>query len=55
MKMIIRDLISDVRCAIRDKKPEYADECRRNIALTFPLRNTGRQELDRYGWPKILK
>lgn len=53
MKMIIRDLISDVRSAERDNMPEYAEKCRLDLAKIWPLRN-GRPELDCYGWPNIL-
>lgn len=54
MKMILRDLISDIRCAERDKMPKYADKCRRDLKKVFPLRHTGGQELNIYGWPTAL-
>jgi len=52
MRNIIRDLISDVRCAERDNLPEYAYKCRQDIKKLFPLRHTG--EFNRYGWPTAL-
>ena len=54
VKMIIRDLISDVRCAERDNMPEYAAKCQRELAVVWPLRNTGKYELDHNGWPVKL-
>jgi len=54
MRMIIRDLIADVRCAERDNLPEYAEQCRQDIKRLFPLRHSGRRELNIYGWPNEL-
>lgn len=53
-RAIIRDLISDIRAAERHGLPAYAVKCREELATLLPLRNCGAQ-LDRYGWPIVLK
>lgn len=46
---IIRDLITDVRCAERDGQLGYANTCRRQIEVLWRTRHN--VQLDRYGWP----
>jgi hypothetical protein len=51
VREILRDLVTDVRCAERDGLPEYAAKCRREIAILYAMRHTAR--LGSYGWPRV--
>jgi len=37
------DLEADLRCAIRDNLPEYAEECRRQIAVIKSANDKGNE------------
>ena len=43
----IRDLVVDVRCAMRDGLPDYADRCREAIRVYWRKRHN--PKIDRYG------
>jgi hypothetical protein len=46
----LRDLISDIRCADRDRMPEYRDKCKAELAKLWSKRHSAR--INRYGIPK---
>jgi hypothetical protein len=50
---IIRDLRADVRCALRDGMPEYAEKCRAELVSIY--RNRHACKIGRYGWPEVSK
>ena len=45
----IRDLVSDIRCAIRDGLPGYADECRKELAGLWTTRHN--PNINKWGRP----
>lgn len=48
----LEDLRTDIRCAERDGLPEYAAECRAQLAELERMAADGAVQFDRYGIPR---